>query len=256
MEENIILQLNSQYSHLERIQIDSEKEFNEMNQKLDSESEKYRTVLKNLTKLNKNSEKLLHDVNDRLSSNNEAKTLQINDLVLQIDKASEDLVNLQKNVTAMTSNSEKLLHDMMSNFRTGVTDQLENLNDILGIESENKTLQIKSLLKQINRTSDDLQNLHMKTGDITTSLDSLDDIRRHLIEESAKNIQKSENISRDNEATRQFLKNVTENENREISSFVIKVLERMDILHNYLGQGIIDGYIWINMNNEYLHIYY
>ena len=130
-------------------------------------------------------------------------------------------------MTSFNSQSEKLLHDLLSQSRTDLHDKLENIN-------ENKTSQINHILLQINRTSDDLFNLHLKIGNITSSLNKLDEIKQDLLQKSEKIIFNFKNIYKENEATRQMLKNISdirsETEHRQ-------VLESIEVLHQYLGQS-------------------
>ena len=138
------------------------------------------------------------DVNDkleRLNTDSKVKTLQIKSIKNIMNQTSDELVSLHLNVTSLNSQSEKLLHDLISQSRTDVQDKLDNLNDIFGMASENKTAQINHILTQIKRTSEDLGNLHLKIGNITSSLNKLDEIKQHLLEETEKIIFKFKNIS-------------------------------------------------------------
>ena len=116
------------------------------------------------------------------------------------------------------------------------------------IDSENKTFQIANLSQQINTTSNDLLNLHLKIGNITISLNSLEDIKQHLIDESQRMISKSENISKENESTRLLLRNISEiyftklsnqsgSENKEISEAIGRVLGSVQLLGHSIGQS-------------------
>ena len=102
--------------------------------------------------------------------------------------------------------------------------------------------------QQINATSNDLLNLHLKIGNITISLNSLEDIKQHLIDESQRMISKSENISKENESTRLLLRNISEiyftklsnqsgSENKEISEAIGRVLGSVQLLGHSLGQS-------------------
>ena len=249
---------------------------------MDSEDKDYSSLLesvRNMDIFNENSEKLLQRVNDKLTilqTDSVAKASKISDIVNKLNKASEDLerlhndskakeqmidnieknmsqnsdelVNLHLNMTSFNNHSEKLLRDLINQSRADFRDKLENLNDILGLHAENKTSQINHIFIQINRTSDDLWNLHRKIGNITSSLDKLDEIKQHL--ESEKIISKLQNISllfsQENEATRQMLTNISditfrslanqsEIEKSQMTDSIMKVLETIENLHNHLG---------------------
>ena len=252
---------------------------------MDSEDKDYSSLLesvRNMDIFNENSEKLLQRVNDKLTilqTDSVAKASKISDIVNKLNKASEDLerlhndskakeqmidnieknmsqnsdelVNLHLNMTSFNNHSEKLLRDLINQSRADFHDKLENLNDILGLHAENKTSQINHIFIQINRTSDDLWNLHRKIGNITSSLDKLDEIKQHL--ESEKIISKLQNISllfsEENEATRQMLTNISditfrsfsnqsEAENRQMTGSVTKILESIELLHKFIGQSL------------------
>ena len=198
----------------------SEQELENIYKKMESESVKYVDMLKNVTQINEISKKLLHDLNDNLNNDSETKTSQLNDIFKKLTRSSVEVVDLQQN-------TEKLLQDLMTHFRSEVYDKIENLNSVFGMDSENKTKQIKSLLYQINRTSDDLLNLHHKIGNITTGLNRLDDIRQHLQEESEKR-----NVS---EIYFSKFYDQSKAENKEIINSVERLLERIDSMDNYLG---------------------
>ena len=192
-------------------------------QELENINSKYSDILasvKNVTMMNEISEKLLHDLNDNLNNDSETKTSQLNDIFKKLTRSSVEVVDLQQN-------TEKLFHDLMTHFRSDVYDKIENLISVFGMDSENKTIQIKSLLYQINRTSDDLLNLHLKIGNITTGLNRLDDIRQHLLEESEKR-----NVS---EIYFSKFYDQSKAENKEIINSVEMLLERIDLIDNYLG---------------------
>ena len=198
----------------------SEQELENIYKKMESESVKYVDMLKNVTQINEISEKLLHDLNDNLNNDSETKTSQLNDIFKKLTRSSVEVVDLQQN-------TEKLLQDLMTHFQSDVYDKIENLISVFGMDSENKTIQIKSLLYQINRTSDDLLNLHHKIGNITTGLNRLDDIRQHLLEESEKR-----NVS---EIYFSKFYDQSKAENKEIINSVEMLLEKIDLLDNYLG---------------------
>ena len=198
----------------------SEQELENIYKKMESESVKYVDMLKNVTQINEISEKLLHDLNDNLNNDSETKTSQLNDIFKKLTRSSVEVVDLQQN-------TEKLFHDLMTHFRSDVYDKIENLISVFGMDSENKTKQIKSLLYQINRTSDDLLNLHHKIGNITTGLNRLDDIRQHLLEESEKR-----NVS---EIYFSKFYDQSKAENKEIINSVEMLLEKIDSMDNYLG---------------------
>ena len=198
----------------------SEQELENIYKKMESESVKYVDMLKNVTQINEISKKLLHDLNDNLNNDSETKTSQLNDIFKKLTRSSVEVVDLQQN-------TEKLLQDLMTHFRSEVYDKIENLNSVFGMDSENKTKQIKSLLYQINRTSDDLLNLHLKIGNITTGLNRLDDIRQHLQEESEKR-----NVS---EVYFSKFYDQSKAENKEIINSVEMLLESIDSMDNYLG---------------------
>ena len=198
----------------------SEQELENIYKKMESESVKYVDMLKNVTQINEISKKLLHDLNDNLNNDSETKTSQLNDIFKKLTRSSVEVVDLQQN-------TEKLLQDLMTHFRSEVYDKIENLNSVFGMDSENKTIQIKSLLYQINRTSDDLLTLHLKIGNITTGLNRLDDIRQHLLEESEKR-----NVS---EIYFSKFYDQSKAENKEIINSVEMLLERIDSMDNYLG---------------------
>ena len=251
---------------------------------MDSEDKDYSSLLesvRNMDIFNENSEKLLQQVNDKLTilqTDSVAKTSKISDMVIKLNKASEDLerlhndskakeqmidnieknmsqnsdelVNLHLNMTSFNNHSEKLLRDLINQSRADFHDKLENLNDILGLHAENKTSQINHIFIQINRTSDDLWNLHRKIGNITSSLDKLDEIKQHL--ESEKIISKLQNISllfsEENEATRQMLTNISditfrsfsnqsETQHRQMTNSVMEIEKSLELLHQYLGQS-------------------
>ena len=198
----------------------SEQELENIYKKMESESVKYVDMLKNVTQINEISKKLLHDLNDNLNNDSETKTSQLNDIFKKLTRSSVEVVDLQQN-------TEKLFHDLMTHFRSDVYDKIENLISVFGMDSENKTIQIKSLLYQINRTSDDLLNLHLKIGNITTGLNRLDDIRQHLLEESEKR-----NVS---EIYFSKFYDQSKAENKEIINSVEMLLEKIDSMDNYLG---------------------
>ena len=189
------------------------------------------------------------------SSSQQEKTEQgLKSINKQLETEGERYTRLVVKVRNMTGISETLLRDVtdirniFSNFKTDVNDKIDSLNDILGIDSANKTFQIANLSQQINTTSNDLLNLHLKIGNISTSLNSLEDIKQHLIHESQRMISKSENISKENESTRLLLRNISEiyftklsnqsgSENKEISEAIGRVFGSVKLLGNSLGQS-------------------
>ena len=178
------------------------------------------------------------------------------------------LLTRVENLSKINELIEKLLHDMQdlgdtvnkhSKTRTSqITDlikQNENLKNIFGMESENKTSQISSLLEQIKRNSDDLLNLQVKIENITTSLDRLDDIKKHLLEESERMVLNTENVLEQNDATRQYLQNVSQTyfsrfsiqlnkESKNITKSVKRVLESIDVMEDYVGGSCINRYYY------------
>ena len=208
-----------------------------INKQLETEGERYTRLVVKVRNMTGISETLLRDVTDKLNSDSESQNLQMNEIIRKLKKVE---------------NFEKHIRKIISNFKTDVNDKIDNLNDILGIDSENKTFQIANLSHQINTTSNDLLNLHLKIGNITTSLNSLEDIKQHLIDESQWMISKSENISKENESTRLLLRNISEiyftklsnqsgSENKEISEAIGRVLGSIKLLGNSVGQSFGKG---------------
>ena len=176
---------------------------------------------------------------ERLNNDSKVKAQQITSLKNMMNHTSDELVNLHLNVTSLNSHSEKLLHDLISQSRADLNDKLENLNDVFGSESENKTSQMNHIHAEIKETSGDLWNLHLKIRNITSSLNKLDQIKGNLLFF----------LSKENEATRQMLKNISditfrsfsnqsETEKRQITSSVMKILKSIKGLHQYLGQSL------------------
>ena len=234
-----------------------------INKQLESEGEKYERLV---SKVKNMTGTLFRDVTDKLNSNSESQNLQMNQIIRKQEKTEQGLKSINKQmesegeryerlvakVNNVTGISETLLRDVtdirkiFSNFKTDVNDKIDSLNNILGIDSENKTFQIANLSQQINTTSNDLLNLHLKIGNITTSLNSLEQIKQHLIDENQRMILKSENVSKENESTGLLLRNISEiyftklsnqsgRKNKEISKAIGRVFGSMNLPGNSLG---------------------
>ena len=99
----------------------TEQGLNSINKQLESEGERLVAKVKNMTGT------LLRDVTNKLNSNSESQNLQMNEIIRKLKKVE---------------NFEKHIRKIISNFKTDVNDKIDSLNDILGIDSANKTFQI------------------------------------------------------------------------------------------------------------------